>query len=50
MWKLTLLVSVTAGFAAHVTRMRAWLVAGPVTTQLYEPEVADVVVKVVIGA
>ena len=39
MVKFTLLVSVAAGFAVHVTRTRPCVVAGPVTTQLYVLEV-----------
>ena len=42
-------MSVTAGFTVQVTRTLPCVVAGPVTTQAYEPEVVEVVVKVVIG-
>ena len=43
--KFTLLMSVTAGFAVHVTRILAVVVAGPVTAQLNVP-----VVEAVFGA
>src|SRR5512133_1260966 len=36
--KLTLLMSLSAPFADALTRIRACVVAGPVTTQLYAPE------------
>jgi hypothetical protein len=47
--KFTSLVSVTGVLEAHVARMRACVVAGPVTVHENPPDVADAVVTVVIG-
>ncbi len=48
MVKFTSLVSVTRVLDAHVARMSACVVAGPVTVHENPPDVADAVVTVVI--